>query len=396
AVGLFRREITFNDFKVLDEVRVLDPSTGKERLNLGPIGGQGADGRFTADGRCLGVACEGGRVQPRDARTGRVVASVPGGRQGLTRIALSPDGKTLARVRVYFAELDLWNVATGAKLRALSGVKGRCWALCFSPDGTRLAAGSGTEVVLFDVAAGRELFRLGGFTEAVRALAFPPGENDRLAVADGKGVTLWGLARKTEVLVLRGDFSEVSFSRDGHFLMTAAEDGIRLWDARPPQTKVVTPPAVPAADPLPKPPPGPPPDTRPEAVRSAVRKGIEKMDRGEPAAALVWFVEALKADSDPVRQRLHRLRITLLLQNLPRLRPLVPDGGSGEKATAFVADKVVDLPKTADLSDPCYEERYQVRLSADGRRVVRWTRFSNNLLDEEARKAGRSPYEMQV
>jgi WD40 repeat protein/HEAT repeat protein len=393
AVVLFRREIAADGFQVLDEVKVYDAATWKERLDLGKVGGQAADVQFTGDGRRLVVACDDGLVRVINAENGEEVARVAGGRGGLSRIALSPDGKRLARVAVYDGVLDVWDVATGEKLLDVSGVKGRCWGLCFSPDGKGLAAGSGMEVVVFDAATGHESSRLGGFAEMVRAVAFPPGENDRVAVADEKGVKLLDLDARQEMLAFRGDFSDVAFSPDGRFL-TAVEvnKGLKLWDARPPETQVVARPIAVAA-PLPNLPTEPPPDARPEAVRSALQKGIEQMGKGDKSAALLWFVEALRVDPDPERQRMHRLRIGLLLQETPNLRPLVP---KGDAPVDFVADKTAELPTTQDRTDPVLDNYYHALLSPDGRRLALWNHGVDSRTEKEDAKQGRSPYRLQV
>jgi WD40 repeat protein/HEAT repeat protein len=392
ALVLFRRDFTANGLQVLDEVKVFDTATWKERLDLGKIGGEVAEVQFTGDGRHLVVACEDGLVLIREATTGKPGPTIVGGRGGLTRIALSPEGQRLARVAVYDGTLDVWDVATGNKLIAPSGIKGRCWGLAFSPDGQRLAAGSGKEVVLFDVTSGQVLSRVAGFTEMVRSVAFPPGDGDRLAVIDGKAVKLLDLGNRQEVLSFRGDFHDVTFSRDGHFLMAQKEKGVQLWDARPPQTQVVAKLPVVVA-PLPKPPTEPPPDTRPEAVRSALRKGIEQLDKGDRGAALLWFVEALKAEPDAERQRLHRLRISLLLQEIPKLRPLIPRGG---QLTDFVSDKVAELPTTLDRTDPVLTHYYHMLLSPDGRRLALWNYNIDTRTEAEDKKQGRSPYRLQV
>jgi WD40 repeat protein/HEAT repeat protein len=393
ALALFRRDFTATSYNVLDEVRIFDTATGEERLGLGAIGGQVADVRFTGGGRSVVVACDDGRVTIRDAHSGKEMASIPGGRQGLSRIALSPDGKRLARVAVYDRILDLWDASTGEQLLDLVGITGRCWGLGFSSDGRLLAAGSGKEVVLFDVETGEELSRLGGFFEAVRAVAFPPGENDRLAVVDGKAVKLMELAGGQEVLAFRGSFTGLAFSRDGQLLIAGEENtGLKLWDARPPHRVVVTA-AKPVASPPLKPSDVIPADLRLESVRSAIRKGTEQMNKGDPGAALLWSVEALKVESDRERQAALRLRIGLLLQEMPNLRPLAPEG---KQPADFVADKVSALPRTVDRCDPWQDWAYRFTVSADGRRVARWFQPLDTRSADAERKAGRSPYRLEV
>src|SRR5262249_25069833 len=69
-------------------------------------------------------------------------------------VAFSPDGRLLAQAD---QELHLWDLATGKETTTLNGNQGRVNAVAFSPDGRLLAAaGSGTTVLLWDVAAVRK------------------------------------------------------------------------------------------------------------------------------------------------------------------------------------------------------------------------------------------------
>jgi WD40 repeat protein len=63
----------------------------------------------------------------------------------ITKLAFTPDGKTLAG----FAEdiIKLWNVATGQELLSLESPEGWVTSLAFSPDGRTLASGHGTGAV---------------------------------------------------------------------------------------------------------------------------------------------------------------------------------------------------------------------------------------------------------
>jgi hypothetical protein len=123
---------------------------------------------------------------------------------------------------------------------------------------------------------------------------------------------------------------------------------------------------------------------------------MEHLDKGDRGTALLWFVEALKADPDRQRRRLHRLRIGLLLQDMPKLRPVVADGAPAEKATAFVADKTADLPTTVDVMRPFADWFYPFVLSPDGRCLARWNTGINGYTEKEDKKLGRSLWKIDV
>jgi WD40 repeat protein len=118
--------------------------------------------------------------------------------RGVTHIALSPDGKTLAAVEVWRGNdgkqvksgIVLWDVASGEVRGEIPDKNG---SLAFAPDGKTLAI-AGQGVLLWDVGAGRERTALTarkGERLWVRAPAFAP-DGKTLAGLDLQGaVTLW-------------------------------------------------------------------------------------------------------------------------------------------------------------------------------------------------------------
>src|SRR5262249_25429491 len=73
--------------------------------------------------------------------------------QGITRVALSPNGKVLATLGFDDSDVILWDAVTGKELRRFTGHKGEVHDLAFAPDGKLLAtAGADTTILLWDVA----------------------------------------------------------------------------------------------------------------------------------------------------------------------------------------------------------------------------------------------------
>jgi WD40 repeat protein len=58
-------------------------------------------------------------------------------------VAFSPDSALIASCRSDYTTIGLWDAVTGDKLLVLKGHTEALWSLAFSPDGTRLASGSG-------------------------------------------------------------------------------------------------------------------------------------------------------------------------------------------------------------------------------------------------------------
>jgi WD40 repeat protein len=69
------------------------------------------------------------------------VATLPGIGVEISRIAISPDGKTLAAGN-QDAAVTLWNLAMRQPTATLEGHDGSIWCVAFSPDGHTLATGS--------------------------------------------------------------------------------------------------------------------------------------------------------------------------------------------------------------------------------------------------------------
>jgi WD40 repeat protein/serine/threonine protein kinase/tetratricopeptide (TPR) repeat protein len=55
-------------------------------------------------------------------------------------------------------------------------------------------------------------------------------------------------------------------------------------------------------------------------VRLTIANGARQLDEGDPMGALPWFAEALRLErDDPVRERMHRLRLAAALEQCPQL-----------------------------------------------------------------------------
>jgi WD40 repeat protein len=171
-------------------------------------------------------------------------------------LAFSPDGKYLAsgsgwvHHRTSRGDVTVWELATGREAFRLRDFPTGVWSLAWSPDGTQLATGSGNygtgedpAVKVWDVSSRQLVFDLKGHTQCVWNVAFSP-DGRRLASAAGdRGtvaadnrpgeVRIWDLGTGREVLTLRehaGCVYGVAFSRDGKRLASAGVDGVRVWD----------------------------------------------------------------------------------------------------------------------------------------------------------------------
>jgi WD40 repeat protein len=160
-------------------------------------------------------------------------------------LAVSPDGKTVATgcsatEPPWHADVLLWDLATGRQLGRLTGHTRSVDAVAFSPSG-RLLATAGREVVrLWDPATGRELRRLKGAEGHGTALAFSP--NGKILatafwpVSGPAKILLWEVATGKPMRAVgegHGWVRYLVFSPDGKTLASGGwqnDRSLRLWE----------------------------------------------------------------------------------------------------------------------------------------------------------------------
>jgi WD40 repeat protein len=244
--------------------RLWDVATGAAR------GEMGAYWRSAISPDCRLMASIGGDnvIRLRDIETREVIHAFKGHEHFALHIVFSTDGRTLASLDEG-GGLFLWDVVGGEQILKFDS-EVSADAIVFSPDGGLLVSGAGTEtsfspasakssgddfpIILWDVATGTRLTRLGG-GDPVTSLAF---SSDGGLLASGHGVftrktrigpdgrrippptssnavRLWDMKTGKQAAILKGHtnvVSSVAFSPDGRTLASSSMDGtIRLWQA---------------------------------------------------------------------------------------------------------------------------------------------------------------------
>ncbi len=188
---------------------------------------------ISPDGATLASGSAGGQVQLLDLEGDRVVATLPGHAQGVRSLAFSLDGTVLASGGQ--DGVRLWDVEARASTATLPG---GVTSVALSPDGATLASGSGNGLRLWDVETQAEVethrHGNGGWGPGVNSVAFSPDGTLVVSGGDDTTVRLWEVATGESVAVLEGHdepVRSVAFSMDGTMLASGdAGLTVLLWD----------------------------------------------------------------------------------------------------------------------------------------------------------------------
>jgi WD40 repeat protein len=175
---------------------------------------------YSPDGKTL-TSVRGPSIRLWDAATGKErFLEFDGHQAGVSAVALSPDGKLLASAG---EQVRLWETRTGKPVRRLQVA---AVAVAFSPDGKTLAsAGRDRMIHLWDVETGKDRDQLKGHRHGIVAVAFSP-DGKLLASGDGQAtIRLWDVAsgketQKMDVQSIAETLS-LAFSPDGKTLACA-------------------------------------------------------------------------------------------------------------------------------------------------------------------------------
>ena len=159
---------------------------------------------FSSDGRWLVSGTADGHIRMWDVATGEALIVFAERTKNLGQIsalAFSPDRAVLAAGT--HTQLHLWDVRTGHKVFSVSTVHKRGWQilhdspepLVFSPDGAICLSGhtNGT-IQLWDVKTGDRITALDGHTQQVETLKFSPDGETLVSTAQDGTIFLWDWA----------------------------------------------------------------------------------------------------------------------------------------------------------------------------------------------------------
>ena len=161
-------------------------------------------------------------------------AILTGNSEGITSLAFSPAGTTLASGGLD-GKIHLLDIATGRELKTLRGPESTVTTLTFAGDGTFLASGEENRTLRYwNSLVGEEIKNFRLESRAIEALTFSP-TSPFLAVGDAIGeIWLYDLVAGTGKRIFTQHTRKITalaFSEDGRTLVSGSEDGTILrWD----------------------------------------------------------------------------------------------------------------------------------------------------------------------
>ncbi|HEX5397846.1 MAG TPA: protein kinase [Verrucomicrobiae bacterium] len=177
----------------------------------------------------------GARIHVVDLRTGKTLWTEVAGKEFITALAFSPDGKTLASA-AGFGESDirLWDVATGKETDRLEGHGSWVGSMVFWPDGKKLASASADQTIrIWDVATRKCLDVLRGSRSQVWQLMLLP--DNKILVSGNKNGTVmfWDTSvthPRQPCITVPAKVSAWCFAPDSQSVLTVDQQGqVAQW-----------------------------------------------------------------------------------------------------------------------------------------------------------------------
>jgi WD40 repeat protein len=148
-------------------------------------------------------------------------------------VTFSPDGKRIASGSGD-KTIKLWDATTGDLQKTLAGHSASVSAVAFSPDGKRIISGSWDKTIkLWDATTGDLQKTLAGHSASVSAVAFSPDGKRIISGSWDKTIKLWDATTGDLQKTLAGHSDSVNtvvFSPDGKWIASGSRDTIKLWD----------------------------------------------------------------------------------------------------------------------------------------------------------------------
>ncbi|MEH1998217.1 MAG: pentapeptide repeat-containing protein [Nostoc sp.] len=170
--------------------------------------------------------------KPERYRDDKIRFQGGGGSSSAARVAISADGKVLAR-RYDEQPVQLWNLQTGEELGVVNLDGDYGFPLALSSTGDILAAGYRGKIALWDVKTNRMIYTFTAHSDSIKQIVFSPDDRILASGAYNGKIKLWNVQTNCEIKTLEtySSIMDLAFSPSETILASVSSDGtIRLWD----------------------------------------------------------------------------------------------------------------------------------------------------------------------
>ena len=161
------------------------------------------DGRYIAAGPDYRIESGSTAVYLWDFESGRLARRFVSNEGGYFReVTFSPDGTMLLTAGGYGYPARLWDVETGQLRRTLTSAddpQGDRQHVAFSPDGSQVLTGGSTNVQLWDVATGLKVRKFPASADVLEDLAFSPDGQEVVATYGNGDFVFWNCTNGLEL-----------------------------------------------------------------------------------------------------------------------------------------------------------------------------------------------------
>ncbi len=201
-----------------------------------PLAGNGSDGlrpaAFSADGKLIAAAGQGGTVSIWETASGRRVGVIAEpGAASINALAFDPRDSHLLLTASEDGSVVLWNTTTGGGSE-VDNLTGDPDAVAFTPNGERFLVASGDTAWLYDTRTETEIAEFDeSLRQSIAEVAFN-ADGSKFVTAGPLGAYIWNLDDRSKPIgEIRGALETARFSADGTVIVTAGDDGtVREWN----------------------------------------------------------------------------------------------------------------------------------------------------------------------
>jgi WD40 repeat protein len=174
-------------------------------------------------------------IVSRNPPEGTLFSTYTGHTNAVFAVAWSPDGSRIASGSGDNT-VQVWNAADGSQAYTFREHTGTVYAVAWSPDGNRIASGSADGIVqVWNAANGSPIYTYTGHTSTVYTVAWSPDGNRIASGSSDNTVQVWNAADSSPIYTYTGHTNAVfavAWSPDGNRIASGSSDNtVRVWDA---------------------------------------------------------------------------------------------------------------------------------------------------------------------